>query len=69
MENGLSSFSRLVRVSWGRSVEIIVKLTSLQNDDGPPSASSPNIYGFAKLLKERLGWEVKVVIPDCQKSW
>ncbi|ORY32520.1 survival protein sure-like phosphatase/nucleotidase [Naematelia encephala] len=41
----------------------------LTNDDGPPSASSPNIFAFCKLLQERLGWIVKVVIPDCQKSW
>ncbi|KAH8084632.1 putative cytoplasm protein [Filobasidium floriforme] len=39
------------------------------NDDGPPSASSPNIYSFVKLLQEQLGWDVRVVIPDCQKSW
>lgn len=41
----------------------------LTNDDGPPGPSSPNIYAFAKLLRDRLGWDVKVVIPDCQKSW
>ncbi|KAI5453223.1 hypothetical protein NCC49_006248 [Naganishia albida] len=41
----------------------------LTNDDGPPSPSSPNIYSFAKALKDTLGWDVRVVIPDCQKSW
>ncbi|ORX36795.1 survival protein sure-like phosphatase/nucleotidase [Kockovaella imperatae] len=41
----------------------------LTNDDGPPCTSSPNIYGFCRLLQERLGWDVRVVIPDCQKSW
>ncbi|WWC89478.1 5'/3'-nucleotidase SurE [Kwoniella dendrophila CBS 6074] len=41
----------------------------LTNDDGPPCASSPNIFSFCKLLQSRLGWDVKVVIPDCQKSW
>ncbi|WWD17425.1 5'/3'-nucleotidase SurE [Kwoniella shandongensis] len=41
----------------------------LTNDDGPPSASSPNIFSFCKLLQTRLGWDVKVVIPDRQKSW
>ncbi|AAW40774.1 cytoplasm protein, putative [Cryptococcus deneoformans JEC21] len=41
----------------------------LTNDDGPPCASSPNIYAFCKLLQSRLGWDVRVVIPDCQKSW
>ncbi|KIS01096.1 5'/3'-nucleotidase SurE [Cryptococcus deuterogattii 2001/935-1] len=41
----------------------------LTNDDGPPCASSPNIYAFCKLLQLRLGWDVRVVIPDCQKSW
>jgi hypothetical protein len=40
-----------------------------QNDDGPPSSSSPNIFGFSRLLRERLGWDVRVVVPDCQKSW
>ncbi|KAK4686130.1 hypothetical protein P7C73_g4002, partial [Tremellales sp. Uapishka_1] len=41
----------------------------LTNDDGPPCSSSPNIYAFYKTLVAKLGWEVKVVIPDCQKSW
>ncbi|EIW70773.1 hypothetical protein TREMEDRAFT_68211 [Tremella mesenterica DSM 1558] len=41
----------------------------LTNDDGPPSSSSPNIFEFSKLLQSVLGWQVKVVIPDCQKSW
>lgn len=41
----------------------------LQNDDGPPSRSSPNIYAFVKALQQTLGWDVRVVIPDCQKSW
>ncbi|OCF36724.1 5'/3'-nucleotidase SurE [Kwoniella heveanensis CBS 569] len=41
----------------------------LTNDDGPPCASSPNIFAFCKLLQSRLGWDVRVVIPDCQKSW
>ncbi len=41
----------------------------ITNDDGPPSSSSPNIYAFAKALKEKLGWEVKVVVPDVQQSW
>lgn len=44
-------------------------IPSEQNDDGPPCASSPNIFGFYKLLRDHLGWDVKVVIPDCQKSW
>ncbi|WVQ72523.1 5'/3'-nucleotidase SurE [Cryptococcus sp. DSM 104548] len=41
----------------------------LTNDDGPPCASSPNIFSFCKLLQGKLGWDVRVVIPDCQKSW
>ncbi|WVN88198.1 5'/3'-nucleotidase SurE [Cryptococcus depauperatus CBS 7841] len=41
----------------------------LTNDDGPPCASSPNIFSFCKLLQSKLGWDVRVVIPDCQKSW
>ncbi|WWC61725.1 5'/3'-nucleotidase SurE [Kwoniella dejecticola CBS 10117] len=41
----------------------------LTNDDGPPCASSPNIFSFCKLLQSRLGWDVRVVIPDTQKSW
>ncbi|WVQ82229.1 5'/3'-nucleotidase SurE [Cryptococcus sp. DSM 104549] len=41
----------------------------LTNDDGPPAASSPNIFSFCKLLQSRLGWDVRVVVPDCQKSW
>lgn len=40
-----------------------------QNDDGPPCDSSPNIFSFAKTLQARLGWDVRVVIPDSQKSW
>ncbi|KAJ9102484.1 hypothetical protein QFC21_002884 [Naganishia friedmannii] len=39
------------------------------NDDGPPSPSSPNIYSFALALRNKLGWDIRVVIPDCQKSW
>ncbi|KAJ9125879.1 hypothetical protein QFC24_002663 [Naganishia onofrii] len=42
---------------------------ALQNDDGPPSPSSPNIYSFALALRNKLNWDVRVVIPDCQKSW
>lgn len=40
-----------------------------QNDDGPPSSHSPNIYSFAKLLIEKLGWDVRVVVPATQNSW
>ncbi|CAK9785460.1 unnamed protein product [Cutaneotrichosporon oleaginosum] len=41
----------------------------LTNDDGPPSDHSPNIFQFAKQLINDLGWEVRVVIPDGQRSW
>ncbi|GMK59561.1 hypothetical protein CspeluHIS016_0801670 [Cutaneotrichosporon spelunceum] len=41
----------------------------LTNDDGPPSDHSPNIFQFAKQLIKDLGWEVRVVIPDGQRSW
>ncbi|GAA5892675.1 hypothetical protein JCM5296_003994 [Sporobolomyces johnsonii] len=44
----------------------------LTNDDGPPTAktgSSPFVYPFAKALVERLGWDVRVVVPSTQKSW
>ncbi|WVQ82228.1 5'/3'-nucleotidase SurE [Cryptococcus sp. DSM 104549] len=41
----------------------------LTNDDGPPGAASPNIYSFCKTLQTRLGWDVRVVIPNTQKSW
>ncbi|KAE8538367.1 5'/3'-nucleotidase SurE [Cryptococcus gattii VGV] len=41
----------------------------LTNDDGPPCDASPNIYSFAKALERQLGWDVRVVIPDSQKSW
>ncbi|WOO77066.1 putative tubulin--tyrosine ligase PBY1 [Vanrija pseudolonga] len=41
----------------------------LTNDDGPPSSHSPNIYSFAKLLIEKLGWDVRVVVPATQNSW
>ncbi|GAA5870075.1 hypothetical protein JCM16303_001888 [Sporobolomyces ruberrimus] len=44
----------------------------LTNDDGPPSVKSghsPFIYPFAKGLIEKLGWDVKVVVPSKQRSW
>ncbi|KAJ3797093.1 hypothetical protein GGU11DRAFT_97537 [Lentinula aff. detonsa] len=42
----------------------------LTNDDGPPdSKESPYIFGLYKHLTERLGWDVKVVVPSSQKSW
>ncbi|GAA5922345.1 5'/3'-nucleotidase SurE [Sporobolomyces koalae] len=44
----------------------------LTNDDGPPSEKSghsPFIFPFAKGLIERLGWDVKVVVPSKQRSW
>lgn len=41
----------------------------LTNDDGPPCDASPNIYSFARALESQLGWDVRVVIPDSQKSW
>ncbi|GAA5838314.1 hypothetical protein JCM5353_006847 [Sporobolomyces roseus] len=45
----------------------------LTNDDGPPSdkltGHSPFIFPFAKGLVEKLGWEVKVVVPSKQRSW
>ncbi|KAJ3934625.1 MAG: survival protein sure-like phosphatase/nucleotidase [Lentinula lateritia] len=42
----------------------------LTNDDGPPDTKeSPYIFGLYKHLTERLGWDVKVVVPSSQKSW
>ncbi|KAH9968939.1 sure-like protein [Russula dissimulans] len=41
----------------------------LTNDDGPPCPESPYIFGLYKHLTRTLGWEVRVVIPDSQKSW
>ncbi|BGP67337.1 hypothetical protein NBRC10513v2_000655 [Rhodotorula toruloides] len=44
----------------------------LTNDDGRPSPKtghSPFIYPFARGLVEQLGWDVRVVVPDSQKSW
>lgn len=55
----------LLTVSW---VEDEDQLT-VQNDDGPPADHSPNIYLFSKLLREKLGWDVRVVVPDGQNSW
>ncbi|GHJ87738.1 hypothetical protein NliqN6_4140 [Naganishia liquefaciens] len=52
-------------MSFGSKAPVVL----LTNDDGPPSPSSPNIYSFAKALKSTLGWDVRVVVPDCQKSW
>ncbi|KAI8642623.1 survival protein sure-domain-containing protein [Parasitella parasitica] len=41
----------------------------ISNDDGPPSLDeSPFILPFIEHL-ESLGWDVKVCLPDCQKSW
>jgi len=41
----------------------------LTNDDGPPGPHSPYIYGLYLHLSRNLGWDVKVVIPNSQKSW
>ncbi|KAI9508756.1 sure-like protein [Russula earlei] len=41
----------------------------LTNDDGPPGTESPYIFGFYKYLTRTLGWNVRVVIPNSQKSW
>ncbi|KAG2209057.1 hypothetical protein INT46_011455 [Mucor plumbeus] len=41
----------------------------ISNDDGPPSLDeSPFILPFIEHL-ESLGWEVKVCLPDSQRSW
>jgi len=50
----------------GVSTRLRVLLT---NDDGPPGPDSPYIYGFAKRLVKEFGWDVKIVIPNAQKSW
>lgn len=41
----------------------------LVNDDGPPSAISPHVYGLWETLQSQLGWQVSVVLPSSQKSW
>ncbi|KAF9241362.1 sure-like protein [Melanogaster broomeanus] len=41
----------------------------LVNDDGPPGAESPYIFGLYQRLTNDLNWDVKVVIPSSQKSW
>ncbi|KAF9526441.1 survival protein sure-like phosphatase/nucleotidase [Crepidotus variabilis] len=42
----------------------------LTNDDGPPNPKdSPFILGLYRHLTKKLGWDVKVVIPNAQKSW
>jgi len=42
----------------------------LTNDDGPPDLKdSPYIFGFYLHLTRVLGWDVKVVLPNSQKSW
>lgn len=59
--------SRRHRMSINRKVRVL-----LTNDDGPPSDAkghSPFIYGFARGLVEKLGWEVKIVVPSKQRSW
>ncbi|KAI9300325.1 survival protein sure-like phosphatase/nucleotidase [Cunninghamella echinulata] len=39
------------------------------NDDGPPNQEeSPFVLPFIEHL-EKLGWDVKVCLPDSQKSW
>ncbi|KAI7899216.1 survival protein sure-like phosphatase/nucleotidase [Cokeromyces recurvatus] len=41
----------------------------ISNDDGPPSLKeSPFILPFIEHL-EKLGWDVRVCLPDSQKSW
>ena len=39
----------------------------LTNDDGPPSESSPFLIPFLKSIPD--DWQVKIVLPDTQKSW
>ncbi|TFK41135.1 survival protein sure-like phosphatase/nucleotidase [Crucibulum laeve] len=42
----------------------------LTNDDGPPDPKeSPYVLGLYRHLTEKLGWDVKVVLPSTQKSW
>ncbi|KAF8140230.1 sure-like protein [Boletus edulis] len=41
----------------------------LVNDDGPPGAESPYIFGLYQHLTNHLKWNVRVVIPSSQKSW
>ncbi|KAK2461897.1 hypothetical protein APHAL10511_006360 [Amanita phalloides] len=42
----------------------------LTNDDGPPRPhESPFVLGFYRYLTRNLGWSVKVVLPNAQKSW
>ncbi|KAI9012174.1 survival protein sure-like phosphatase/nucleotidase [Phycomyces nitens] len=41
----------------------------ITNDDGPPNQEeSPFILSFVEYL-ESLGWDVKVCLPNSQKSW
>lgn len=51
-----------------RAVAAMNSLTHQQNDDGPPSVSSPNIFTFSKAL-QAAGFDVKVVVPTGQMSW
>jgi len=42
----------------------------LTNDDGPPDIhESPYVLGLYQHLTRNLGWDVKVVLPNAQKSW
>ncbi|KAI8853277.1 survival protein sure-like phosphatase/nucleotidase [Chytridium lagenaria] len=45
------------------------RLVLITNDDGPPGTFSPFLMPFLAALKDTLGWNVRVVIPDTQKSW
>ncbi|EAU93004.2 cytoplasm protein [Coprinopsis cinerea okayama7 len=51
-------------------MSISVPTILLTNDDGPPHPKeSPYVLGLYRHLTERLGWNVKVVLPSSQKSW
>ncbi|PIA17408.1 sure-like protein [Coemansia reversa NRRL 1564] len=41
----------------------------ITNDDGPLSDESPFIETFVCALQNKLGWNIKVCIPACQRSW
>ncbi|KAJ2079876.1 hypothetical protein H4R24_003475 [Coemansia sp. RSA 988] len=41
----------------------------ITNDDGPLSDESPFLETFVRALQKELGWDIRVCIPACQRSW
>ncbi|KAJ3114551.1 hypothetical protein HDU96_001970 [Phlyctochytrium bullatum] len=45
------------------------RLVIVTNDDGPPGQFSPFLAQFLDTLRKTLKWNIRVIIPNTQKSW